>query len=257
MSETLVLKQTTLGAPEITPEAFALRNQAIERARPIQSVTNNQEQAAAVEALRDLKAIRTGIETTRKSVKAPVLELGKKIDNVAADFVEDVLKHEGRLSGMINHFQRKKLDEQRQEAERLAREQKEADRLREQAAVENDPNKKSALEQQAFEKQMETEVSGTITVAKPKGLVVRERVNFRIVDPIVFVQAYPQFFKWHPDNETLKLDRMRVLDELNRDDGRGVFHRTHFPEELAPSNRPAFVKPPGIEIFSDLKSHIR
>jgi hypothetical protein len=106
---------------------------------------------------------------------------------------------------------------------------------------------------------MEIEVSGgALTPVKAKGLAVRVRVNFKITDAIVFVQAYPEFFRWHADTETLKLDRLRVLDELNSEDGRGVFHRTHFPEELADeAARPEFVRPPGMEIFEDVKAHVR
>ncbi len=257
MSE-LVLKNTTLGIPEVTPEAFKLRESAIALAAPIQSVTNDQELVAAVAALRELKRIRSGMEATRKAVKAPVLELGKAIDAKAADFIEDVLKQEGRLTGMVNHFERKQRDQARADAERLEREKAEALALQKKADEEKDPDKKQAFTDQAFDKQMEADAAaGTIALSQPRGLVVREKVNFRIKDPIVFVQAYPQFFKWNADNESLKLDRMRVLDELNREDRKGVFHMTHFPEELAPAAKPAFVKPPGMEIFADLKTHVR
>jgi len=255
--ETLVLRNFS-GVPEITPDAFKVREKALTVARPIQSVTNETEQLSAVAALRELTAVRKGMETTRKAVKAPVLDLGKKIDTIAADFIEDVLWQEGRLRGLINHFQRKQIEAAQAEADRVERERKEAEVLAAKAAQEQDPNKKAALQSESFEKLMESDVSQAPVVVKLKGLVVRQRVNFKVIDPIVVAQAYPEFWKWNADHETLKLDRMRILDELNRDDGRGYFHRTHFPEELPPDpSRPEFVRPVGMQVFNETKTHIR
>jgi hypothetical protein len=257
MSELLVVRDFG-GVPEVLPSAFELRDDALKLASKVRNVTTDEEQTAAVKALRALKSIRTGMETTRKAVKSPVLDLGKRIDAIAAEFLTDCDKQEGRLQGLINYFQRKQLDEQRKEQERLQREADEAERLRVAAAKETDPQKKTELEGQAFEKQMEQEVAQVPVVAKPKGLVVRERVNFKITDAILFCQAYPNFFKWHAENEYLKLDRMRVLDELNREDGKGIFHRAHFGEELSRDvARPELVRPPGMEIFSETRAHVR
>lgn len=264
-SAALVLKGFG-GVPEITPSAQELKVQALALARPIAKVENEQEQAIAIDALQALKAIRTGMEATRKSVKAPVLELGRQIDSIASDFLDDCSKQEGRLQGLINHYQRKQLEAQRAEEERVRREQAEALRLedearrkREEAEKANDPvliQEAAKLEEKALDATMSSELSASqIVVAKPKGLVVKTRINFSVKDPHVFVQAYPDFFKWHPDTETLKLDRMRILDELNKE--RGVFHKTHFPEELATSQQPELVRPPGIEVFSETKAHVR
>src|SRR5260370_1360408 len=157
MSELLVVKDFG-GVPEIMPSAFELRDLALKLANKIRNVTNDDEQRVAVEALRALKMIRSGMESTRKAVKSPVLDLGKRIDAIAHEFLADCDKQEGRLQGMINHFQRKQLEEQRKEQERLQREADEAERLRVAAAKESDPQKKSELEAQAFDKQMEQEV---------------------------------------------------------------------------------------------------
>jgi hypothetical protein len=237
---TLVLKDFS-GVPEITEEAYALRNRALKLAQTIFRVTNEIEQSAAVLALQELKTLRVGIEQSRKLVKAPVIDLGKRIDAIASDFLSEPVKLEGKLGGMINHFQKEGLKKQREAQEQLEREAKEAERLRELAAKEANPEKKQELEQQAFDKQMDTEVAMPLAVAKSKGLIVKERRNFKITDPIAFVHAYPKHWKWHPDTETLKLRRIDLLDELNRE-------------------KPVMVSTgvaTGIEVFSETRSHVR
>jgi len=259
------------GKIEITPDAWEIKRQALEAAKPIRQVTTAEEQSVAVEALRQLKAIRTGMEATRKSVKAPVLELGKQIDATAAGFLEDVTKQEGRLQGMINHFQRKQLEAKREEEERLTNEAKhatelelKAGELRHRSVFETDPKTKAELlrqanelDMQALDKKLTAEVVGgsVLAIDRPKGLVVRSRITFEVIDPIVFCQAYPQFWKWHKDTESLKLDRMRVLDELNKDNG--LFRRTRFPEELSTTDDERLVQPAGLRAYEETKAHVR
>jgi hypothetical protein len=258
------------GEIEITPSAWEVRKQALEAAKPIRQVTTASEQSLAVEALRQLKAIRTGMEATRKSVKAPVLELGKKIDATAAGFLEETNKQEGRLQGMINHYQRKQLEHKREEDERLLNEAKhatelevQAGELRNNAVFETDPDKKAELlrradelDAQALDKKLTAEVLDLApAIDKPKGLVVRSRITFEVIYPIVFAQAYPEFWRWHKDTETLKLDRMRILDELNKESG--LFRRTRFPEELSHSDDERLVQPAGLRIYEETKTHVR
>lgn len=256
------------GVPEITPDAQTLKRHALERAKPILKVETDDEQAIAVAALRELKSIRVGIEATRKSVKAPVIELGKQIDTIASDFIQEAISEELRIQGLINHHQRKLLDAQRDEQERIRREQAEALRLeeearkkREEAERANDPALKeeaAKLEASALDKQMAGELSsGPIVAAKPKGLVVKSRLNFQVMDAIVFCQAYPDFFSWNAETETLKLKRREILDELNREDGKGIFHETKFPEELPDHKGSRIVKPAGLRVFEETKSHVR
>ncbi len=262
----LVLKDFS-GTPEITANAQELKARAIALAKPILKVETEADQAAAVAALRDLKAIRSGMESTRKSVKAPVIELGRKIDTIAADFLQETDREEMRLQGLINHFQRKQLEEKRAEELRQQRERDEAVRLeteakrkREEAERANDEKLRaeaSKLEAAALNKSMATELAPEpLAINKPKGLVVKSRLNFEITDAIVFCQAYPQFFNWHAETETLKLKRREILEELNREDGKGIFHRTQFPEELPPKDS-QLVNPPGMRVFEDMKSYVR
>ena len=247
-STVLVLKNFS-GTPEITPSAYALQKAAIAAAKPILKVETDEEQMVAVAALQLLKNLRNGMETTRKLVKAPVLDLGKRIDAKAADFLEEPDREEKRIAGLINHRQRQIMEAQRVEQQRIEREQAEVLRLEDEARRKREAAERAGddklkaeakkLEAAAFDKKMEAEVSGTqVVVSKPKGLVVKNQINFRIIDPFLFCKAYPHFFTWHKETETLKLRRREILEELNKE---GTL----------------FKGAPGLEVFEDLKSHVR
>jgi hypothetical protein len=211
------------------------------------------------------------MEATRKAVKAPVLDLGRKIDNTANDFMEECDREEGRLSGLINHFQRKQLEEKRLEDEKLEQQAKhaqelerQAQELRHKAVFEQDKLRAAAmvkeadeLEGRALDAKLTAEVAVIPEPAKAKGLVVRNRINFQVLDAIVFCQGYPQFWKWHKETETLKLDRMGILDELNKENGKGLFHLTRFPEELSQTDDPRLVQPAGLRVYEETKAHLR
>lgn len=254
------------GVPEISSDAIALKRQALELSRPITKVGDEREQALAVNALQALKAITRGMEATRKAVKAPVLELGKKIDSVASDFITEVDREEMRISGHINHYQREQLRLKLEAEEAAAREQRvaqqladEAERLRKKA--ESNPElfpEVVKAEEKAFDAQMAGELTGgAVAIVKPKGLVVKNRLNFQIEDAHVCCQAYPQFWNWNAEAETLKLKRREILEELNREDGKGIFHASTFPEELPDQKGSRVVKPAGMRVFEETKSHVR
>jgi hypothetical protein len=270
MNAPLVLRDFS-GVPEITQDAWALKKAALEAARPVARVETPEQQATAVEALRKLKEVRSGIEQSRKAVKAPVLELGRKIDEIARNYVEEIEKQYGRLSGLINHYQRKLLQEQNEEVDKLKSQETLVTQLREKAAklraTAMQASSKShaiawfreadELEAKAFDLEMKTELVAVSELDKPKGLVVRNRINFQVLDAIVFAQAWPKYWKWNPETETLKLDRMRILDELNREDGRGEFHMTRFPEELSQVEDRRLVQPAGLRVYEETKAHVR
>jgi hypothetical protein len=184
--------------------------------------------------------------------------------------MEDVEKQYGRISGLINHYQRKVAREQHEEAEKIESKETLATQLRDRAAnirltladaatpTEHDKLMKQAekLEQEAFDLEMQTELAVVPGIEKPKGLVVRNKINFQVLDAIVVAQAYPQYWKWHAETETLKLDRMRILDELNKEGG-GFFHETVFPEELSKTEDRRLVQPAGMRVYEETKAHIR
>jgi len=135
--------QTTAGlAVEFVPEAYPKRDKAVALASEILVVVNSGQQATAVAALRALKGISKEVEASRKSAKAPVLDLGKRVDAIAEQFVAPVVVEEQRLTKLLTDFeveqQRLRDEDARKaqaDADRLAAEErKKADELREQRA---------------------------------------------------------------------------------------------------------------------------
>jgi dTMP kinase len=142
---------------QITPEAEKQKATIINAARAVVAVTDADSCDIAQSRLRSLASVRTAVESSRKQVKAPVIDLGKRIDGIAADFVAEVIAEEARLSGLVTEYAREqqrikreaKLDAE-QERQRVERERHETEMAaqREAARIERE---RQAAERAAHE----------------------------------------------------------------------------------------------------------
>jgi len=141
----------------ITPEAEKQKATIINAARAVVAVTDNDSCDIAQSRLRSLASVRTAVESSRKIVKAPVIDLGKKIDGIAADFVAEVIAEESRLSGLVTEYAREQQRIKReaelaaeQERQRVERERHKAEMAaqREAARIERE---RQAAERAAHE----------------------------------------------------------------------------------------------------------
>jgi dTMP kinase len=138
---------------QITPEAEKQKATIINAARAVVAVTDADSCDIAQSRLRSLASVRTAVESSRKLVKAPVIDLGKRIDGIAADFVAEVIAEEARLSGLVTEYAREQQRIKR-EAE-LAAEQERQRVERERHEVEMAAQREAAKierERQAAEK---------------------------------------------------------------------------------------------------------
>ena len=142
---------------QITPEAERQKATILTAARAVVAVTDTDSCDIAQSRLRSLASVRTAVESSRKIVKAPVIDLGKRIDGIAADFVADVVAEEARLSGLVTEYAREQQRIQReaelaaeQERQRVERERHEAEMAaqREAARIERE---RQAAERAAHE----------------------------------------------------------------------------------------------------------
>jgi dTMP kinase len=142
---------------QITPEAEKQKATIINAARAVVAVTDADSCDIAQSRLRSLASVRTAVESSRKIVKAPVIDLGKRIDGIAADFVADVIAEEARLSGLVTEYAREQQRIKReaelaaeQERQRVERERHEAEMAaqREAARIERE---RQAAERAAHE----------------------------------------------------------------------------------------------------------
>ena len=117
-------------AVEIQSDAYTRRSEIIETAKFCPpAVTDSDTQAEVTNAVRDIRRLLKEVEDGRKTVKAPVLDIGRKIDGAAEQFCRDLIEEEKRLTGLLTSYQIEQQRiareaEQKRQAE-LARQQEE------------------------------------------------------------------------------------------------------------------------------------
>ena len=88
----------------VAPEAEALKQDLITASAAITEVINPDGNAVAREQVKKLAALRNLCEKSRNTVKAPVLKIGKDIDQKAKDFVLEIDAEEKRLSKLMGDY---------------------------------------------------------------------------------------------------------------------------------------------------------
>jgi len=204
----------------IQPDAFKRRAEAVESAKFIQSVTSEFAFNEAAAVSRELAGLRNEVEKSRKEAKAPVLDLGKKIDGAAAEFLAPIEAESARLRGEMTKFQAEQ-DRLRMEAERKRREEEEKVRRAEEARLaeirrqeeearraeanaRNEAERRAAEERRkemaaqaeaeaaaAKQRQESAPVSVFVPQVKAAGVSVRKDWDFEITDIAAFAAAYP------------------------------------------------------------------
>lgn len=116
MSAALVVRGASEVEIEVSPEALHVRNTALVFSEKIKSVSTQDEAVFVAESIKELQALSKETEASRKQVKEPVLELGKRIDLAAKDFIGPVETELVRLRALLNGYQAEQ-ERQRREAE--------------------------------------------------------------------------------------------------------------------------------------------
>jgi hypothetical protein len=218
----------------IDPKAVETRDEAIENAALIVAVSNQQQATIGADALRGLRAVSKAVETSRITAKAPVLELGKRIDAAAKTFTLSVDHEVARITALLTAYeveririaaeaQLKRFEEERrrlaEETARMAeitRQVQAAERAERQALNERDreaaeERRMVAEEAAAAERAAVAERQANLPVVaeRPKvaGTVVREEWNFEVTDLRAFAQA-------HPDLVEITVKRAAVLQKI-------------------------------------------
>jgi len=241
----IIVPKIDVSALTVEPETIRLRDRYIENAKEIRLILNEEDQIAAVGALRDLKALRTSTEATRKSVKAPVLDVGKRIDALAASVIDPLTGEETRLNQLVTAYQRKLRDdaaelERRRQAEearitreRIAQEEeierrriaaenaiKAAERIGDTKKAEEAAAEATKLQElsdkAALDREMAEMDQDQVAIAsQTSGVTVREPWDFEIMSIESFARNYP-------DLVTFTIKRREVLEAIKS----GVFDKT-------------------------------
>lgn len=230
------LELRNVGSVEITiaPDAFSERDEAIGNAGWIARVENHLQAGAATHALKTLKAITKTVEASRTAIKAPVLDLGKRIDATAKQFLADVEVEITRLTGLLTQYEveqrriaadaerKRQEEERRRQAEdsarmaEITRQQQAAARAellanteRERAAAEAQriAAESAAAIELAAAAARQANLPAVVEPPKVAGTVVREEWNFEVLDLKAFAQA-------HPDLVEITVRRADVLKAI-------------------------------------------
>jgi translation initiation factor IF-2 len=212
----LQIRNTESVSIQIVPAAFTMRQDVLDDSATIITVTTPVTQKAAVEAARAIASLLKAVETSRKEAKAPVLDLGQRIDATAKEFIKDVLAEEARLKRLLTDYeieQRRlamEAERKRQEEERKLRAAEEARlaeiRRREEAARRDAMMAETEAQRIAAERAMACAefdraaaaaarpivAPAPIQPVKAAGTIVRDEWNFEVTDLAAFAAAHPE-----------------------------------------------------------------
>ena len=177
---------------EIIAEAEQMKIEALMSSKGIETVDDGFEATIAAEAQSALRHLIKGIEESRKLAKAPVLEVGRQIDSVAKDYIEDVKAEESRIARLLGAFQIVERDK-KIAAERQARIQEQKVMAEAAQQLDADSDNTDLLD----DAQAQIAILRQEAAAKHDavaGVKVRTTTKFEIVDEAETLKARPDLF---------------------------------------------------------------
>ena len=212
MSEKLeIIVSGPLPRPEIelSPAAFNAREQALKAAGNIKAIVSVADLDQAAAALTTIKSLTRCVEDSRKEVKAPVLEVGKRIDSVAKDYLAPLEVEAKRLSIIVGSYQeaaRRKAEKERAEAARVQAEAIAEMQEKQAAALETgDEAAADAARAEAADKIAESQLAA-INAEGPKadGIVTRTTWKFDVTDIGELFKSRPELVLLTPNNAAIR-----------------------------------------------------
>ena len=179
-------------ACEPTQSAIEARDGILAAARTVLAIADAEQLQVAGDVLREVDAFINRVEAGRKTVKEPVLTVGRMIDDTAKTLTLELGDEKKRLRDIIGKFQAEQ-ERLRAQAERAAREQEEKIRRETEAALaiaqasarsEKAFEKKAAvIEQNAVEDIVNVRAAAAaVAVPKLAGFQTREEIEVKIID---------------------------------------------------------------------------
>jgi hypothetical protein len=222
----------------VSESALAAKSELLKHAALILEVSDSVSSEAAGHQIKKLGQMRILTERSRNEVKAPVLAVGKRIDDLAKEFAIEITEEENRLKRLQGDYAAAVLAErnrvlreqeaQRQaEAKRLRDEEAkaakiEADRIAaEQAAWEADSPEDEAAAAKAVEDAKAAELKRLEEAAKAQAAVVVPTFVPEAVKGVKMVADYvvedlDQLYRHNAGLVTLTERRKDILDAIAR-----------------------------------------
>ena len=199
MSETaLILRNDAALTIQFTPQAAALKEEALTSLAAIGKVTDATGNANAVEALRQAAVALKQVEAARVACKEPVLKFGKTIDDTAKQFTEELRNEQFRVNTMVGSFQQL----ERAKAEAAAKAERERvdklEREKQQELAKATSHEELDKVQEKFDNRVQQEAPPVVFAPKAEGQRVVEEVKFEVFDIAALYASKPGCVKMEP-----------------------------------------------------------
>lgn len=194
---------------ELSPAAFNARAAALLASGNVRAIGSVADLDAAASALTQIKSLTRSIEDSRKDVKAPVLEVGRRIDTVAKEYLAPLDAEAGRLSVIVGSYQeaaRRKAEKEREEAAKAQAEaMAELDRAQSAAVAAGDAVAADAARAVAADKIAESQLAA-IAAEGPRldGITTRTAWKFDVSDINALFAARPELCIVTPNNAAIR-----------------------------------------------------
>ena len=215
MSDALLITPS-LGSAIVTAASQARieRDALVELATLVVQVVDRIDADDATAVLRGLKMFEVQIEQARTKAKAPVLEIGRMIDELSKELVEKVKAETGRISRVLGAFEleeKRKAEAARYAAEQEARRIEQESRLKVQQARAAAPDALTAdrAADAVTEKAVEQivalkQVAAASAPTRQAGTTVREDVCFEVTDIQALYSSNPTFVTLEPNGTAIR-----------------------------------------------------
>lgn len=199
MSEALILRNDATLSIEFTTQAARIKEEALTVSAAVGKVTDSIENANAVEAQKSLAQVIKLVEQARKAAKDPVLAFGKKIDEQAKAFVQELTDEQWRISRLVGDFQqleaKKAQAAARLEQERLAG----LERERQQAIAQAKSHEELDAIEEAHDNAVRQQApQQPITPPRAEGQRVVEEIKFEVFDINALYASKPGCVRMEP-----------------------------------------------------------
>jgi hypothetical protein len=213
----IVPKLPTPAKVTLLTTSESLKKTLLANAAVVTQVTNQDELQLATTRSQAIKALLDEVESTRKAVKAPFINIGKLIDTTAETFCQQLELERNRIKGLTNAFLLAEDQRVQRENERIAEEQRKAaqaaaDALAEQERLANKSRVTARQEvaaeikvQTAMENLQATQTIAPATITRAAGLTIKKEVQFEITDAHALYQSRPEFFDLVPKRSVIKM----------------------------------------------------
>lgn len=225
----LELKNFETPSIAIVEEAVKERDLLILQASDINEVDGEFMNECAVEILRDIRKMKANVEGTRKSLKNPVLELGREIDGASKGFMESLLEEERRVKKLVDGYaaeqRRIRLEAERkhrEEEQRIAREKEEAVKKMEEAESREEKEEARSEVEEKVKREADMKSDPVKHEPKPRGFSVKVSKDFEIVDIMEVLKARPDLVNVMPKRSAI-LEAIKTADSIP---GLKIFEKT-------------------------------